>query len=204
MHPDKIGRYKIKEELGRGEIGAVYRAFDPSFNREVAIKVLPLELMRNLKILARFRRELKMIALLEHPAIVPVYDVGEENGQPYYVMRYMSGGQVSVPIVIRSQQGGGRGNGAIDNCLEADEAVKVIAVLPFKPLASETRNESLELGMADTLITKLGGIGEIIVRPVSATPPAACGQVPQADEIVPAGRRRGGGGARRRGALSSR
>ena len=54
-HPDKIGRYKIKEVLGEGEIGAVYRAFDPSFNREVAIKVLPLELMRNLKILARFR-----------------------------------------------------------------------------------------------------------------------------------------------------
>jgi serine/threonine protein kinase len=94
MHPDKIGRYKIKEELGHGEMGAVYRAFDPSFNREVAIKVLPLEMMRNLKILARFRRELKMIALLEHPAIVPVYDVGEENGQPYYVMRYMSGGSL--------------------------------------------------------------------------------------------------------------
>ena len=92
--PDKIGRYKIKEQLGHGEMGAVYRAFDPSFNREVAIKVLPLELMRNLKILARFRRELKMIALLEHPAIVPVYDVGEENGQPYYVMRYMSGGSL--------------------------------------------------------------------------------------------------------------
>ncbi|MGE5463375.1 MAG: protein kinase domain-containing protein, partial [Syntrophothermus sp.] len=83
-----------KEELGQGGNGAVYRAFDASFNREVAIKILPLELMRNLKILARFRRELKVIAQLEHPAIVPVYDVGEENGQPYYVMRYMSGGSL--------------------------------------------------------------------------------------------------------------
>ncbi len=94
MHPDRIGRYIIKEELGSGEMGAVYRAFDPSFNREVAIKVVPQEMMRNLKILARFKRELKMIASLEHPAIVPVYDVGEENGQPYYVMRYMSGGSL--------------------------------------------------------------------------------------------------------------
>jgi len=94
MQPDKIGRYKIKEELGYGEMGTVYRAYDASFNREVAIKILPIELMRNLKTLARFRRELKMIALLEHPAIVPVYDVGEENGQPYYVMRYMSGGSL--------------------------------------------------------------------------------------------------------------
>ncbi len=66
----------------------------PALIVEVAIKILPLELMRNLKTLARFRRELKMIALLEHPAIVPVYDVGEENGQPYYVMRYMSGGSL--------------------------------------------------------------------------------------------------------------
>lgn len=79
----------------------MYRAFDPSFNREVAIKVLPLELMRNLKILARFKRELKMIASLEHPAIVPVYDVGEENGQPYYVMRYMSGGSLRRWIANR-------------------------------------------------------------------------------------------------------
>jgi serine/threonine protein kinase len=101
MHPDRIGRYVIKEELGSGEVGAVYRAFDPSFNREVAIKVLPLELMRNLKILARFKRELKMIASLEHPAIVPVYDVGEENGQPYYVMRYMSGGSLRRWIANR-------------------------------------------------------------------------------------------------------
>ena len=99
MHPDRIGRYRIKEELGSGEMGAVYRAFDPSFNREVAIKVLPLELMRNLKTLARFKRELKMIASLEHPAIVPVYDVGEENGQPYYVMRYMSGGSLRRWII---------------------------------------------------------------------------------------------------------
>ena len=92
MDPDKIGRYKIKEELGHGEMGTVYRAFDPSSNREVAIKVLPPELKRNLKTLARFKQELKMVVMLEHPAIVTVYDVGEENGQPYYVMRYMSGG----------------------------------------------------------------------------------------------------------------
>ncbi|MGE5375426.1 MAG: protein kinase domain-containing protein, partial [Bacteroidota bacterium] len=94
MDPDKIGRYKIKEELGHGEMGTVYRAFDPSSNREVAIKVLPPELKRNLKTLARFKQELKMVVMLEHPAIVTVYDVGEENGQPYYVMRYMSGGSL--------------------------------------------------------------------------------------------------------------
>src|SRR6266498_750503 len=96
MSPDKVGRYKIKSELGRGGMATVYRAFDPISNREVAIKILPRELLNNLVTRARFKRELKLIASLEHPAIVPVYDVGgEDDHQPFFVMRYMSGGSLS-------------------------------------------------------------------------------------------------------------
>jgi serine/threonine protein kinase len=99
MSPDKVGRYKIKSELGRGGMATVYRAFDPISNREVAIKVLPPEMLHNLVTRARFKRELKLIASLEHPAIVPVYDVGgEDNHLPYFVMRYMSGGSLSEMI----------------------------------------------------------------------------------------------------------
>lgn len=79
-------------------MATVFRAFDTGFNREVALKVLPREMMHNLNFRARFKRELKMIASLEHPAIVPVYDVGEENGQPFFVMRYMAGGSLSQLI----------------------------------------------------------------------------------------------------------
>jgi len=99
MSPDKVGRYKIKSELGRGGMATVYRAFDPISNREVAIKILPRELLNNLVTRARFKRELKLVASLEHPAIVPVYDVGgEDDHQPYFVMRYMSGGSLSDMI----------------------------------------------------------------------------------------------------------
>jgi len=98
MFPDKIGRYKIKSELGHGGMATVYRAHDPSSNREVAIKVLPPEMLHNLVTRARFKRELKLIASLEHPAIVPVYDVGEDNDQPFFVMRYMSGGSLAAMI----------------------------------------------------------------------------------------------------------
>jgi serine/threonine-protein kinase len=99
MSPDKVGRYKIKSELGRGGMATVYRAFDPISNREVAIKVLPRELLHNLVTRARFKRELKLIASLEHPAIVPVYDVGgDDDHQPFFVMRYMSGGSLSDMI----------------------------------------------------------------------------------------------------------
>lgn len=93
--PTKIGRYEIKSELGRGGMATVYRAYDPSFDREVAIKVLPREMLHDSQFRSRFEREIKMVAGLEHPAIVPVYDVGNEDGQPYFVMRYMTGGSLS-------------------------------------------------------------------------------------------------------------
>ncbi len=95
MPPQKIGRYEIKSELGRGGMATVYRAHDPSFDREVAVKVLPREFLHDPQFLVRFQREIKTIAQLEHPAIVPVYDVGEDDGQPYFVMRNMTGGSLS-------------------------------------------------------------------------------------------------------------
>ncbi|HJR80895.1 MAG TPA: protein kinase [Anaerolineales bacterium] len=99
MSPDKVGRYKIKSELGRSGMATVYRAFDPVSNREVAIKMLPRDMLENLVTRARFKREIRLIASLEHPAIVPVYDVGgEDNHQPFFVMRYMSGGSLSEMI----------------------------------------------------------------------------------------------------------
>ncbi len=98
MEFTNIGRYEIKDELGRGGMATVYRAYDPSFDREVAIKVLPREFLHNPQFLDRFKREIKTIAQLEHPAIVPVYDVGEHEGIPFFVMRYMPGGSLSDMI----------------------------------------------------------------------------------------------------------
>jgi serine/threonine protein kinase len=99
MQPVKIGIYEIKSELGRGGMATVYRAYDPRFEREVAVKVLPSELLHaDPQFRLRFEREAKIIAQLEHSAIVPVYDVGEADDQPYFVMRYMNGGSLSDRI----------------------------------------------------------------------------------------------------------
>ncbi len=99
MQPEKIGIYEVKSELGRGGMATVYRTYDPRFEREVAVKVLPHELMHaDPQFRLRFEREAKIIAQLEHSAIVPVYDVGEADGQPYFVMRYMNGGSLSERI----------------------------------------------------------------------------------------------------------
>jgi serine/threonine protein kinase len=99
MQPEKIGIYEIKSELGRGGMATVYRGYDPRFEREVAVKVLPREFLHaDPQFRLRFEREAKIVAQLEHSAIVPVYDVGEADGQPYFVMRYMPGGSLSDRI----------------------------------------------------------------------------------------------------------
>ena len=98
MTQQKIGRYEIKKELGRGGMATVYLAYDPRFEREVALKVLPRELLHDAQFRVRFEREAKTIAALEHQAIVPVYDVGDEDGQPYFVMRCMTGGSLADTI----------------------------------------------------------------------------------------------------------
>ena len=98
MTPEKIGRYIIISELGRGGMATVYRAKDPNFDREVAVKILPRTFLHDPQFRARFEREAKTVAALEHAAIVPVYDFGEDDGQPFIVMRLMSGGSLADKI----------------------------------------------------------------------------------------------------------
>ena len=97
----KVGRYEIQKEAGRGGMSTVYEAFDPRFQRAVAVKVMTQDLLDNPTLIARFEREARTIASLEHPAIVPVYDFGEEERRPFLVMRLMTGGT----LADRLQQG---------------------------------------------------------------------------------------------------
>lgn len=96
--PEKISRYQIQEELAKGGMATIYIATDPSFERQVAIKMLPHALLHDPMFRTRFEREAKTVAKLEHPYIVPVYDFGEENGQPFLVMKLMMGGSLADRI----------------------------------------------------------------------------------------------------------
>jgi serine/threonine-protein kinase len=102
MSAEKFSRYELREELGQGGMAAVYRAYDPLFEREVALKILKRELLNDPQVRERFERETKIIARLEHAAIVPVYDVGHDNDQLFFVMRYMAGGSLTERIESRS------------------------------------------------------------------------------------------------------
>ena len=86
---DRIGRYKLEAELGRGGCGRVYRAFDPTVGRTVAIKLLITNTDKEL--LTRFRNEASASGKLHHRNIVTVYDFGEQDGTPYLVMEYLQG-----------------------------------------------------------------------------------------------------------------
>ncbi|MGD2206890.1 MAG: protein kinase [Anaerolineae bacterium] len=90
----QVGRYQIGEELGRGGMAVVYKAWQPSLERYVALKVLPEYFQHDPEFLARFHREAKTAAKLNHPNIVTVYDVGEQDGIHYIAMEYLEGGSL--------------------------------------------------------------------------------------------------------------
>jgi len=87
----KLGPYKILSALGVGGMGEVYRATDTKLGRDVALKVLPAEMVCNSERLARFQREARAVASLNHPHIVTLYSVEESDGVPFLTMEYVPG-----------------------------------------------------------------------------------------------------------------
>ncbi len=88
---ENIGPYRIVEQLGQGGMATVYKAYHASLDRYVAIKVLHPAFTEDPNFLARFQREARVVARLEHPNIVPIYDYSEHEGRPYLVMKFIEG-----------------------------------------------------------------------------------------------------------------
>jgi tRNA A-37 threonylcarbamoyl transferase component Bud32 len=107
-----VGPYRIMEQLGQGGMATVYKAYHAALDRYVAIKVLHPAFLEDPSFTARFTREARVVAKLEHPNIVPIYDYSEFEGQPYLVMKFIEGETLKARLA--------RGP------LSADEAVKVI------------------------------------------------------------------------------
>jgi serine/threonine protein kinase len=88
---ETVGPYRVIGQLGQGGMATVYRAYHAQLNRYVAIKMMHTAFQENENFHARFRREAQIVALLEHPHIVPVYDFNEHQNQPYLVMKFIEG-----------------------------------------------------------------------------------------------------------------
>jgi WD40 repeat protein len=92
-------RYDLFEEIARGGMGVVYRAIQHGSQRQVAVKMILAEEIATLGMMERFRAEAEAIASLDHPHILPIYEIGESEGRPFYSMKFASGG------TLRDHQG---------------------------------------------------------------------------------------------------
>jgi len=128
MTISKIGRYEVESELAQGGMGVIFLARDPYIQRRVVVKVLMYSHTLDNVYRDFFQREAELIASLEHPAIVPVYDFGWHGKQPYIVMRYMSAG-------------------SLDDRLTKDEAKHTLVAHVFKRVA-----EALDAAHAKNII----------------------------------------------------
>ena len=100
----RIGGYVITEQIGMGGMATVYKAYDASTDRYVALKTLPPQYSEDSTFVERFRREARAIARLEHLHILPLFAYGEDDGIAYLVMRYLPAGTLAERIRAQSQR----------------------------------------------------------------------------------------------------
>lgn len=91
----QFGLYQVVAPLGKGGMAAVYKAYQPSIDRYVALKVLPRHFADDPQFIKRFEQEAKLLAKLQHPHILPIHDYGESEGYTYMVMPWVTGGDLT-------------------------------------------------------------------------------------------------------------
>lgn len=178
----QFGQYQIVAPLGEGGMAAVYKAYQPAMERFVAVKVLPRKMVSSDEFVTRFRREARMLAQLQHPHILPVFDYGEADGYPYIVMPFVSSGTLAellhkqrLPLAqvrhIMTQLGDALGYAHVRGLIHRD-------IKPSNVLIDERGNCLLtDFGLARMAepSTKLTASGAIMGTPAYMSPEQGAG-----------------------------
>src|SRR4030095_10088369 len=104
IREETIAHYRIVEPIGAGGMGAVYKAYDKKLHRTVALKVLPPEYVSQQDRRRRFFQAARAASALNHPHILTVFEVGEDEGKPYIAMEYVEGETLRQKIKSKSLQ----------------------------------------------------------------------------------------------------
>jgi len=179
-----IATYQIVEQIGRGGMATVFKAYQPSMDRYVAIKILPSYFTEDASFVGRFCQEARTLARLEHPHILPVHDYGEQEGTTYLVMRYVKagtlkdlvtrGGPLDLKDVSRVM---GQVGGALDYAHSQDVIHRDIK--PSNVLVDERGNTFLtDFGIAKLVAetAQFTASGAVIGTPAYMSPEQSKGQ----------------------------
>jgi len=159
MVGQSLGHYRIEEQIGAGGMGVVFRAADTKLGRQVAIKVLPESFAQDPERLARFEREARMLAALNHPNIAAIHGLEEDQGTRFLVLELVPGKTLEGPVPVEEALRVAR---QIAEALEAAHE-KDIVHRDLKPanikITPEGKVKVLDFGLA-----KMGGGSRVLGR----------------------------------------
>ncbi|MCZ7649649.1 MAG: serine/threonine protein kinase [Thermoanaerobaculia bacterium] len=187
--PAQVGRYRIVEEIGRGAMGAVFRAHDPQLDREVAVKVISASLagesLPGGEAEARFLREARLTARLRHPGIVAVHDAGREGPDLYLVMELVEGESLAARLARGAYPAGAEALEIVAQAADALAVAHAAGVIhrDMKPgnllLAPDGRVKVGDFGVAKAIgeSTELTRTGMLVGSPAYMAPEQIKGEI---------------------------
>jgi len=179
MLPTQVGRYQIIEELGRGAMGVVYRGYDPTIGRTVAVKTVQLD-AGDTELVMRFRREVQAAGVLSHPNIVTIYDAGEDQGLFYIAMELVEG-ETLQKMLAQGPLPVEQAVGLVEQIAAAlDHAhghyIVHRDVKPANVIVSGGHVKVMDFGIAKVTGATMTGTGQVLGTPAYMSPEVVKGQ----------------------------